>query len=146
MLGLRGLTQAVLDQREAIDDVGGQRGVWQFHGYYGAQSGSLEGGAPALPVNRPSAGRVQGHPTICARQRNPRYARSAMGEHLIAQRTKSCVAAWLARLRSGSGTMPSTSVTITPTPTATAVNMLGVTTAGPSGAGSLKNMSTITRT
>jgi hypothetical protein len=36
MPGLCGLPQAVLDQREAFDDIGGQRGVRQLHGDYGA--------------------------------------------------------------------------------------------------------------
>ncbi len=62
------------------------------------------------------------------------------------QLTNSVLAAWLARLRTGSGTMPSTTVAITPRPTALPVKMLGTTTSGPSGTGSLKNISTITRT
>ena len=42
--------------------------------------------------------------------------------------------------------MPNTRVATTPSPTAAPVNTLGTTTSGPSGIGSLKNISTITRT
>src|SRR5260370_41224300 len=62
------------------------------------------------------------------------------------QRTKSWVAAWLARLSSGWGRMPSTRVTTAPTATAELGNRLGRTTTGPPGAGPLKNIRTITPT
>src|ERR1700683_3621743 len=62
------------------------------------------------------------------------------------QLTNSWLAACEARERTGSGTMPRNTVAATPRPTAVPVKMLGRTTSGPSGTGSLKNISTITRT
>ena len=53
--------------------------------------------------------------------------------------------AWSARLRTGPGKIPSTMVTVAPTAMAVEVSALGITTVGPSGAGSEKNMSTTTR-
>src|ERR1700746_3912050 len=61
------------------------------------------------------------------------------------QLTNNEFAAWLARLRSGSGTMPNKIVAATPRPTTAPLNTFGTTTSGPSGTGSLKNISTITR-
>lgn len=61
----------------------------------------------------------------------------------VVQRTKT--PAWLARFRKYCGATPSTSVTATPNPIAVMVSGEGTATVGPSGRGSLKNMSTITR-
>ena len=74
--------------------------------------------------------------------RVPDITRTSPGHH----RTNNWVAAWLARLSTGSGTMPRTIVATAPTATAVPVNRLGTTTSGPSGTGSLKNMSTMMRT
>ena len=63
-----------------------------------------------------------------------------------AQRTNMWLAAWFARFSSGPGTKPKTRVVTAPMATAAPVNRPGVTTLGPSGAGSLKNISTMTRT
>ena len=81
VIGASRLAQAVLDLCQAVNDVGRQRGVWQLHDDWGAQSDSLGGGAPAPAANQPSADKHKSTPTICARQRNPRYARRAMREH-----------------------------------------------------------------
>ena len=54
----------------------------------------------------------------------------------LRQLTNKVLAAWLARLSTGSGTMPSTTEAITPRPTAVPGNTLGTTTSGPSGTGS----------
>src|SRR5215470_10568508 len=62
------------------------------------------------------------------------------------QRTNNWVAAWLARFSNGWGTMPRTIVASRPSPTALPINRPGTTTSGPSGTGSLKNMSTMMRT
>ena len=62
VIGASRLAQAVLDLRQAVDDVGRQRGVWQLHGDWGAQSDSLGGGAPAPAANQPSARQAQEHP------------------------------------------------------------------------------------
>ena len=53
--------------------------------------------------------------------------------------------AWPARSRKYCGATPSTSVTATPTPIAVIVSGDGTATVGPSGRGSLKNISTMTR-
>src|SRR3954454_6011068 len=62
------------------------------------------------------------------------------------QRTNNPCAAWWARSSTGCGMMPSTTVTARPSATDAAVSALGMAMVGPSPAGSLKNISTITRT
>ena len=52
LLGPRRVPQPVLDQGQAIDDIGRQRCVGEFHGNNGDHSGSLIG-MPAPPAGRP---------------------------------------------------------------------------------------------
>lgn len=62
-----------------------------------------------------------------------------------AERYRTNTPAWPARSRKYCGAMPSTSVTATPTAIAVMVSGDGTATVGPSGRGSLKNISTMTR-
>ena len=72
--------------------------------------------------------------------------RTGQGEGATSASYRMKMPAWSARFSSGCGRTPSTIVTATPMATARVVNAEGTTTLGPSGCGSLKNISTITRT
>ncbi|CAL9539189.1 hypothetical protein SUDANB2_04193 [Streptomyces sp. enrichment culture] len=97
---------------------------------------------PALDTReRARPGHAKGLPQAREGARLPTEA----GPHARgdAQRTKT--PACPARSRKYCGATPSTSVTATPTPIAVMVNGDGTATVGPSGRGSLKNISTMTR-
>ena len=68
MLGARRIPQALLDQRQAVDDIGCQRRIGQLHGHHSDHSGSLDLAARW----RTGGGREirNATPTISARQSN----------------------------------------------------------------------------
>ncbi len=92
-----------------------------------------------------SRGHVPGEPGPLTDATGPGSLKGtgAHRSHTAGQRTNT--PAWPARSRKYCGATPSTSVTATPTPIAVIVSGDGTATVGPSGRGSLKNISTMTR-
>ncbi len=135
LLGARRIPDDGLDTREALEDVRLDGGIGEVDWYGTGHAGSNS------RHTRPGTSEY-------ARYGRRRHtgAGPGGGAMVLRQRTNRWVAALFARLRTGSGMMPRNSVTAAPTATAVPVSTLGTTTAGPSGRGSLKNITTMTRT
>ena len=123
------------------EDAAAARG-WQGQGPVTKERGPEPAGVPG---GRPPGWQGQG-PVTKERGLEPAGVPGVAPRASRAQRTNMWLAAWFARFSSGPGTKPKTRVVAAPMATAAPVNRPGVTTLGPSGAGSLKNISTMTRT
>ncbi len=131
--GVRRLQQRLLDPGQVAQDLRLQGGVREIYR-------NCCGHMLSSPSARTYASNFRVCPVSgCASKAVPLITRRG-------QLTNRWLAAWLARFSTGSGTMPKTRVAATPMPTAVPVNTVGTATTGPSGSGSLKNMSTMIRT
>src|SRR5215831_10728837 len=139
----RGISQGCLYRGQ----IRGQTSISEFDRHSDGHSNSMSSACLPQPRNTPAyeTRGVRGRPGQ-DRDRCRRVVSAAVTFTSGLQRTNNWVAAWLARFSNGWGTMPRTIVASMPSPTAVPVNRPGTTTSGPSGTGSLKNMSTMMRT
>src|SRR5215470_9039825 len=147
----RGISQGCLHRGQIRGHFRGQARVSEFDSRSDGHSSSMSSARSSARLRQPrntpayETRGVRGRPGQ-DRDRCRRMGSAAATFTSGIQRTNNWVAAWLARLSNGWGTMPRTIVASMPSPTAEPVSRPGTTTSGPSGTGSLKYMSTMMRT